>query len=149
MRGTRASCIFKVVSQPLRNNAPSQHFAHRRRLFPTYQKTLSSWSFPTIPHAMPTSKKELPDPSKVLVFGAGNFGSCLADHLGDSQHHVYLWAREEGLVRYFNEHHKNSAYLKDHQFSENITAVGPELPGAEMIKDMDVLLFAIPTQFLR
>jgi len=30
--------------------------------------------------------------SKVLIFGAGNFGSCLADHLGDSQHEVYMWS---------------------------------------------------------
>ncbi|KAG5647544.1 hypothetical protein DXG03_008897 [Asterophora parasitica] len=86
--------------------------------------------------------------SRVLVFGAGNFGSCLASHLGDSQHDVYMWAREESTVKYFNEHHRNPLYLRDHQFPSNITAVGPELPGKELINTMDVLLFAIPTQFL-
>jgi glycerol-3-phosphate dehydrogenase len=87
--------------------------------------------------------------SKVLVFGAGNFGSCLASHLGDSQHDVYIWAREEKMIAHFNKYHRNSAYLKDHVFPESIIAVGPALPSKEFMEDMDVLLFAIPTQFLR
>ena len=87
--------------------------------------------------------------SKVIIFGAGNFGSCLASHLGDSQHDVYMWAREERIVKYFNLHHRNPVYLKDHPFPPNITAIGPELPSNEFINKVDVLLFAIPTQFLR
>jgi glycerol-3-phosphate dehydrogenase len=87
--------------------------------------------------------------SKVLVFGAGNFGSCLADHLGDSQHDVFMWSREKKLVEHFNLHHRNPRYLVDHAFSPNIKAVGPELPEKEFIAQMDVLLFAIPTQGLR
>ncbi|KAF8640893.1 hypothetical protein AX17_000541 [Amanita inopinata Kibby_2008] len=88
-------------------------------------------------------------PSKVLVFGAGNFGSCLASHLGDSQHEVYMWAREPSLIEHFNTYHRNPMYLRDHQFPKNITAVGPEMPSKEFLNNMDVLLFAIPTQFLR
>ncbi|KAM6498487.1 glycerol-3-phosphate dehydrogenase [Amanita muscaria] len=95
------------------------------------------------------SRKQPSLPSKVLVFGAGNFGSCLASHLGDSQHQVYLWAREPFLIQHFNAHHRNPMYLKNHQFPETITAIGPEMPTKEFIDDMDVLLFAIPTQFLR
>ncbi len=87
--------------------------------------------------------------SKVLVFGAGNFGSCLASHLGDVQHDVYMWAREERLVKHFNEHKRNPFYLQDHEFPSHIQAVGPELPSKEFMDTMDVLLFAIPTQFLR
>jgi len=95
------------------------------------------------------SRKQPSQPSKVLVFGAGNFGSCLASHLGDSQHEVYMWARESSLVQHFNMYHRNPVYLKNHQFPENITAIGPEMPTKEVLEDMDVLLFAIPTQFLR
>lgn len=87
--------------------------------------------------------------SKVLIFGAGNFGSCLASHLGDVQHEVYLWAREDRIVKHFNQHKRNPVYLPDHEFPPNIIAVGPDLPGKEFIDSMDVLLFAIPTQFLR
>ncbi|KAF5385171.1 hypothetical protein D9615_001347 [Tricholomella constricta] len=108
------------------------------------------------PNLTPSSKrlmsvlKDLPSQSsRVLVFGSGNFGSCLASHLGDSKHDVYMWARDECIVTHFNKHHRNPMYLRDHQFPTNITAVGPELPGKELIDTMDVLLFAIPTQFLR
>jgi glycerol-3-phosphate dehydrogenase len=87
--------------------------------------------------------------SRVLVLGAGNFGSCLADHLGDSAHDVLLWSREPALVSHFNAHRRNPFYLKDHAFAKGITAVGPEMPGAEVIRDVDVLLFAIPTEGVR
>lgn len=87
--------------------------------------------------------------SKVLVLGSGNFGSCLADHLGDSEHEVSLWSRHASFVEYFNAHRRNPTYLKDHTFPANIRAVGPGIPDREMIQQMDVLLFAIPTQGLR
>lgn len=87
--------------------------------------------------------------SKVLVFGAGNFGSCLADHLGDSEHEVHMWSRDAKFVKHFNFHHRNPEYLKDHLFSHNIQAVGPDLPDKKFIRSMDVLLFAIPTQAVR
>ncbi|RPD82676.1 NAD-dependent glycerol-3-phosphate dehydrogenase [Lentinus tigrinus ALCF2SS1-7] len=87
--------------------------------------------------------------SKVLVFGAGNFGSCLADHLEDSSHSVYMWSRSGDQVKYFNQYHRNPEALQDHEFAESITAVGPEFPSAEMVQSMDVLLFAIPTEGVR
>ncbi|KAG2755456.1 NAD-dependent glycerol-3-phosphate dehydrogenase [Suillus brevipes Sb2] len=90
-----------------------------------------------------------PPKSKILVFGAGNFGSCLADHLGNSDHEVSMWSREARFVEYFNKTHRNPDYLKDHEFSTNIRVVGPEIPSKEMMKQMDVLLFAIPTQAVR
>lgn len=85
----------------------------------------------------------------VLVLGAGNFGSCLADHLGNSDHEVYVWSRHASFVQHFNTLHRNPNYLKDHVFSSNIRAVGPEIPDKEKIQQMDVVLFAIPTQGLR
>ncbi|KAJ7246282.1 glycerol-3-phosphate dehydrogenase [Mycena haematopus] len=98
---------------------------------------------------MPASKPQPDFNSKVLILGAGNFGSCLAEHLGDSSHQVFLWAREAEVVEHFNLRRRNVKYLPQHEFSENITAVGPDLPEADFISNMDVLLFAIPTQFLR
>ncbi|KIP12544.1 hypothetical protein PHLGIDRAFT_124068 [Phlebiopsis gigantea 11061_1 CR5-6] len=98
---------------------------------------------------MPHSPKPPHHSARVLVFGAGNFGSCLADHLGDSAHDVFLWSRSENLVKHFNENHRNPEFLKDHVFPETITAVGPEFPSAELVRSMDVFLFAIPTQGVR
>ena len=43
-----------------------------------------------------------PPKTKVCVLGAGNFGSCLADHLGDSEHEVLLWSRSVEQIEYFN-----------------------------------------------
>ncbi|KAF7339262.1 Glycerol-3-phosphate dehydrogenase [NAD(+)] [Mycena sanguinolenta] len=106
-------------------------------------------STPPFRFTMPFSKPQPESNSKVLVLGAGNFGSCLAEHLGDSSHQVFLWSRDAEVVEHFNLHHKNAKYLPDHEFSKNITAVGPDLPNGGFINDMDVLLFAIPTQFLR
>lgn len=98
---------------------------------------------------MPSSSPRVSVKSKVLVFGAGNFGSCLADHLGDSAHEVFMWSRSATLVRHFNLHHRNPEFLTDHTFPTCITAVGPQFPSASMIQSMDVLLFAIPTQGVR
>ena len=98
---------------------------------------------------MPSPSRSPCPKSKVLVLGAGNFGSCLADHLGDSNHEVYMWSREADIVEYFNQHHRNPRYLQDHDFPKNITAIGPDLPDAELIKQVDVLLFAIPTEGVR
>ncbi|KAJ7170114.1 glycerol-3-phosphate dehydrogenase [Mycena filopes] len=98
---------------------------------------------------MPASKPQPAANSKVLILGAGNFGSCLADHLGDSDHSVFLWSRDKIVVEHFNTQHRNPRYLPEHDFSKNIKAVGPDLPDGDFINEMDVLLFAIPTQFLR
>ncbi|KAL1708361.1 6-phosphogluconate dehydrogenase [Schizophyllum commune] len=98
---------------------------------------------------MASSKDVSADRSRVCVFGAGNFGSCLADHLGDSNHEVFMWAREKEVIETFNTSHRNPVYLTDHAFSENITAIGPDFPDEAFIESMDVLIFAIPTQFLR
>ncbi|KZT55018.1 NAD-dependent glycerol-3-phosphate dehydrogenase [Calocera cornea HHB12733] len=86
---------------------------------------------------------------KVLVLGAGNFGSCLADHLAEVDHTVYIWSREADVVEELNKTHRNPKYLTDHAFPESITALGPEFPDAKVLNGVDVLLFAIPTQGLR
>ncbi|KAJ6504381.1 glycerol-3-phosphate dehydrogenase [Mycena vulgaris] len=104
---------------------------------------------PSFRFTMLASKPQPVAHSKVLILGAGNFGSCLADHLGDSDHKVFMWSREAEVVEHFNLHHKNLKYLSEHDFSKNVSAVGPDLPDGAFINEMDVLLFAIPTQFLR
>ena len=87
--------------------------------------------------------------SKVLVFGAGNFGSCLADHLADSEHQVFVWSRSPNIVLTLNETHRNPEFFKDHVFPDTLKAIGPEFPSPEVIRSMDVLLFAIPTEGVR
>jgi NAD-dependent glycerol-3-phosphate dehydrogenase N-terminus len=132
-------CNFPPRRVPLtRPSLPSTNLVYTPT---TYVHTLSR-SF-RMPSSSPSPK------GKILVLGAGNFGSCLADHLGNSEHEVFMWSRERSVINYFNEHHKNPQYLKDHCFPRTVCAVGPDLPDAEFVKRMDVLLFAIPTQGLR
>lgn len=127
-------------------SSPPHLFNHHHLLLPGINL---SRHYHSPKFTMPAPQQSLAQKSKVLIFGAGNFGSCLADHLGDSQHDVYMWTKEEYVVKHFNVHHRNPGYLKDHFFSENIKALGPEMPNKNFINGMDVLIFAIPTQFLR
>ncbi|KAF8898951.1 glycerol-3-phosphate dehydrogenase [Infundibulicybe gibba] len=124
-------------------------FLKRYSTSPSFSRVHSASLVHPFRFTMPFSKDQPSQCSKVLIFGAGNFGSCLASHLGDSQHEVYMWSREASVVEHFNAYHRNPAYLQDHHFPKNITAVGPEMPDQALIAKMDVLLFAIPTQFLR
>ena len=98
---------------------------------------------------MPRSPQPPEKKVRACIMGAGNFGSCLADHLADSEHDVLLWTRSAEQVAHFNAHHRNNEYFTDHVFPATITAIGPELPSAEVIKGLDVLLFAIPTEGVR
>ncbi|KDE02643.1 hypothetical protein MVLG_06802 [Microbotryum lychnidis-dioicae p1A1 Lamole] len=86
---------------------------------------------------------------KVLVLGSGNFGSCLADHLGDIEHKVFIHCRSQATIDSLNTHRKNPKYLTDHEFSANLTAIGPEPPTTEFLQECDVIVFAIPTQSMR
>jgi glycerol-3-phosphate dehydrogenase len=87
--------------------------------------------------------------SNILVLGAGSFGLCLADHLGDSEHDVYLWSRSRDFCDHFNQHYRSIRQLPEHQFPTCITAVGPEFPDRALVDKIDVLLFAIPTEGVR
>ena len=101
------------------------------------------------PFTHSTERHFTPPKSRICILGAGNFGSCLAHHLSDSEHDVLLWSRSPSFAGYFNAYHKNPDFLTDHEFRKNVTAIGPDLPGEELLRSLDVLLFAIPTEGLR
>lgn len=115
---------------------------------PRFSSALPHRSY-SIAQKMSLVHKEPCGISKVLVFGAGNFGSCLADHLADSSHDVVVWSRSPEIVQHLNESHRNPEFLQDHVFPDSLKAVGPEFPSTELIRQMDVLLFAIPTEGVR
>lgn len=71
------------------------------------------------------------------------------DHLADAGASVYLWSRSKDVVESLNTTRRNPKYLQEHEFSENITAIGPEFPSKDLLTGVDVVLFAIPTQNLR
>lgn len=145
LRTTLVRTSFSLP-QLLSTQSPSPARLYRRSSHP------SNFALPMQRSASPYPGSPTPNvmkKSRVLVLGAGNFGSCLADHLADSSHDVLMWSREAELVSYFNTHHRNPNYLKDHAFSRGITAIGPEMPGKDVINGVDVVLFAIPTEGVR
>ena len=59
----------------------------------------------------------------VLVLGAGNFGTCLAQQLGRNQQKVFLWDRTKAVVDSINSSRKNPKYLTQFELNENIQAI--------------------------
>lgn len=51
--------------------------------------------------------------SKVVVLGAGQWGTTMAQVLCDAGNHVLMWGRSQELVDEVNEKHTNSKYLDD------------------------------------
>ena len=83
---------------------------------------------------------------KVSVFGAGAWGSTMAQVLSDAGNEVLLWGRNHDVVAEINSHHTNTQYLNSHILPENIVATY-DLDAAFDYSDTYIL--AIPAQQLR
>jgi glycerol-3-phosphate dehydrogenase (NAD(P)+) len=84
--------------------------------------------------------------SKVTVFGAGAWGSTMAQVLSDAGNEVLLWGRSAEVIAEINESHTNTKYLASHTLPENIRAT-TDLKAAFDFSATYVL--AIPAQQLR
>ena len=84
--------------------------------------------------------------SKVVVLGAGQWGTTMAQVLCDAGNHVLLWGRSQELVDEVNNKHTNSKYL-----DENILPVG--LKATTDLRDAfeysNIYVLAVPAQTLR
>lgn len=83
---------------------------------------------------------------KVTVWGAGTWGTALAQSLARSGHEVCLWCFIEEQARAINANGYNPSYLPDFQLSPLIHAVHAI---QEAAKFSNYWLFVTPTQFLR
>jgi glycerol-3-phosphate dehydrogenase (NAD(P)+) len=84
--------------------------------------------------------------SKVTVFGAGAWGSTMAQVLSDAGNDVLLWGRSPEVISEINTSHTNTKYLGAHLLPDNLTAT-TDLQQAFDFTDKYVL--AIPAQQLR
>lgn len=84
--------------------------------------------------------------SKVTVFGAGAWGSTMAQVLCDAGNEVLLWGRNGEVVAEINGSHTNAKYLAGQVLPSEITATS-NLDEAFGFSDIYVL--AIPSQQLR
>jgi glycerol-3-phosphate dehydrogenase (NAD(P)+) len=84
--------------------------------------------------------------SKVVVLGAGQWGSTLAQVLSDAGNHVLIWGRDQKVVDEINNSHTNSKYL-----GENVLPVGLKatVDLKEAMEYSNIYVIAIPAQALR
>jgi glycerol-3-phosphate dehydrogenase (NAD(P)+) len=84
----------------------------------------------------------------VTILGAGSFGTSLAIHLARQNYHVYLWARDLEVSKAINTKHRNPKYLEHIDLPLEIEAFS-DLTHAKAFTDTEMIVFALPTQFLR
>lgn len=84
--------------------------------------------------------------STVTVFGAGAWGSTMAQVLSDAGNNVLLWGRSAEVIDEINSAHTNKKYLGSHLLPDNIKAT-TDLPRA--FAHSKIYVLAIPAQQLR
>lgn len=84
--------------------------------------------------------------TKVVVLGAGQWGSTLAQVLCDAGNHVLLWGRNQDVVDEINNNHTNSRYLDGNQLPVGLSATTNL---QEAFDYSNVYVLAVPAQTLR
>ena len=83
---------------------------------------------------------------KVIIIGAGSFGTALSVVLGHGGFSVTLWARERNVVEKINSERKNPDYISDVELPDSVSATD----SLEVALDSaEIVLFATPTHALR
>jgi glycerol-3-phosphate dehydrogenase (NAD(P)+) len=88
-----------------------------------------------------------PKKEKILVIGAGNFGTCLADHLAREGWNVDIWSRSQTIVDGINNDHKNPKYLSTITLAPSITAIN--IIDTAHLNDYNAIVVAVPMQAIR
>ena len=86
------------------------------------------------------------DTPSALVIGAGSWGTTLADLLARQGVSTTIWAREAGIVESVSRKRENTLFLPGVRLSDDLVATGAL---DEHISGVDVVVSAVPTQFLR
>src|SRR6185295_20043910 len=84
--------------------------------------------------------------NRVLVVGAGSWGTTVAHLLAQKGLDVALWAREQELAACIARRRENPRYLPGIALSPNLR-IAFSLP--EAVAEADLLVYAIPAQSLR
>jgi len=84
--------------------------------------------------------------SKVAVLGAGAWGTTLSILLAENKHEVTLWSYESEIVPQMREFRENKKYLSGFQLLP-VIYITDKLE--EALKNAELVIFAIPAQFLR
>ncbi|WP_024851948.1 NAD(P)H-dependent glycerol-3-phosphate dehydrogenase [Hydrogenovibrio kuenenii] len=86
------------------------------------------------------------DVQKVVVLGAGAWGTALAIHLARSGHDVALWAHSDEHVQSLLQERRNLRYLPHVHFPESLRIVEDLAPSLEAA---DAILVVVPSHVFR
>jgi len=84
--------------------------------------------------------------STVTVFGAGAWGSTMAQVLSDAGNDVLLWGRSKEVIAEINSAHTNKKYLGSHELPLSLQATSDL---AQAFAHSRIYVLAIPAQQLR
>ena len=87
------------------------------------------------------------NPQKIIVLGAGSFGTSLGHHLAGRGHDVTIWGRDHQVTQDISQNHKNSKYLDSIPLHKELFATS-DLASLDF-RNASAILLAIPTQHLR
>jgi len=83
---------------------------------------------------------------RFAVLGGGSWGTTLANLLAKQGHETRLWVREQELLAEIVSKRENTWYLPGHKLHEKLEV---SIDSTAVLKDAEVFLFAIPSQFFR
>ena len=84
---------------------------------------------------------------KILVLGAGSFGTCLAEHLAEKGYHVVVWCRSKEVADALNTTRKNPKYLSTINLSPRLSATS--IIDRDLLETASVVVHVTPTQTMR
>ncbi|MFA4858864.1 MAG: NAD(P)H-dependent glycerol-3-phosphate dehydrogenase [Candidatus Margulisiibacteriota bacterium] len=87
--------------------------------------------------------------AKVVIIGAGAWGTTLAQLLIENQHQVLIWSFEEAVTNQINQLHENKKYLPGIQLSGQITASSDWGEVIPAINESRAVFFVVPSEHLR
>ena len=77
---------------------------------------------------------------KILVVGAGAWGTAIANVLSKKNNNVYLWARDKNLSNQINNYKVNKKYYKNFKLSTNLKSIS----GNFNAKDYNYIFYILP-----
>jgi glycerol-3-phosphate dehydrogenase (NAD(P)+) len=83
---------------------------------------------------------------RIVVLGAGSWGTTFAKVLADAGNDVALWVRRPEVAAEINDTRFNSGYLPGIELPERLRATGD---AAEAVHDAEIVVLAVPSQSLR
>ncbi|WP_067143115.1 NAD(P)H-dependent glycerol-3-phosphate dehydrogenase [Oceanivirga salmonicida] len=82
----------------------------------------------------------------ILIVGGGSFGTALSIMLSEKKHNIKLYEHNEKYRDLLKNDRENKTFLKGKKLNENIEIIDDY---NEYVNNVDIILLATPTQFIR